>query len=204
MLRKRYKAASFDQALLRARRRRRLPQARSARAGAQPGDLRHRRRVGARHRAVRPRSRSPGSRRRSAARSPRGCGSRCCSPTSPRPSPKGAGAPRPTRCARRAPTPPPSGSPIRRTASGMQTVSALDLRPGDTRAGRGRRADPRRRRHHRRRRLGQRGGHHRRVGARHPRGRRRPLGRHRRHHRALRLDRGAHHVRRPAPRSSTA
>ena len=34
---------------------------------------------------------------------PRGCGSRCCSPTSPKRSPRGAARPRPTRCARPVP-----------------------------------------------------------------------------------------------------
>ena len=71
------------------------------------------------------------------------------------------------------------------------------------RAGRGGRHHPGRRRDHRRHRVGQRIGHHRRVGARHPRIRRRPLGRHRRHGGALRLDQGAHHRRRRARPSST-
>ncbi len=47
-------------------------------------------------------------------------------------------------------------------------------------------------------------GHHRRVRARDPRGRRRPLGRHRRHARALGPDQGAHHGRRRDRASSTA
>ena len=64
---------------------------------------------------------------------------------------------------------------------------------GRRRAGRGRRHDPVRRRGDRGRRLGQRGGDHRRIGAGHPRERRRPLGRHRRHRGHLRLDQGAHH-----------
>ena len=70
-------------------------------------------------------------------------------------------------------------------------VEAGDMIPGDGEVDR-------------RRRLGERGGHHGRVRARDPRGRRRPLGGDRRHHRALRLDRGEDHVRRRAPPSSTA
>ena len=70
-------------------------------------------------------------------------------------------------------------------------VEAGDLIPGDGEVDRGRR-------------LGRRGGDHRRVGAGHPRERRRPLGRHRRHAGALRLDQGAHHRRARARPSSTA
>ena len=67
------------------------------------------------------------------------------------------------------------------------------IRPagGRPRDGVGRRARPRRRRHRRGHRLGGRVGHHRRVGARDPRVRRRPLGGHRRHEGALGLDPGA-------------
>ena len=61
------------------------------------------------------------------------------------------------------------------------------------RAGRGRRHHPLRRRGGRRRGLGQRGGDHRRIGAGHPRIRRRPLRRDRRHAGAVRLDPRAHH-----------
>ena len=62
----------------------------------------------------------------------------------------------------------------------------------------GGRDDPVGRRDHRGHRVGRRVGHHRRVGAGHPRSRRRPLGGHRRHPCALRPDRRAHH--RPAGR----
>ena len=60
-------------------------------------------------------------------------------------------------------------------------------------SGRSRRPDPLGRRGDRGRRLSQRGGHHRRVGAGHSRGRRRPVCRHRRHAGGLRLAQGAHH-----------
>ena len=61
-------------------------------------------------------------------------------------------------------------------------------------AGDGRRDHPGRRRDHRGCRERRRVGHHRGVGARDPRVRRRPLGGHRRHARAVGLDRGAHHL----------
>ena len=81
-------------------------------------------------------------------------------------------------------------------AAGQESpVPAPDLRAGRRRRLRGGRHDPRRRRHRRGHRLRRRVGHHRRVGARHPRGRRRPLRRHRRHARALRPHRRAHHRR---------
>ena len=100
----------FDRGHHQARRDRRVQQARSAPAGAQSGDLRHRSRLGRRDASFRPRSR----RRRTAprcspARSPPGCGSPCCSPISPKRWRKGAARRRPTRCARRAPTRRPSG-----------------------------------------------------------------------------------------------
>ncbi len=63
------------------------------------------------------------------------------------------------------------------------------------RARRGRRDHPRRRRDHRGRRLGQRIGDHRRIRAGHPRSGRRPLGRDRRNDGALRLHQGADHRR---------
>ena len=71
----------------------------------------------------------------------------------------------------------------------FETVSATELRTGDLVLCRAGRPHPRRRRGHRGRRLGGRVGHHRRVGARDPRVRRRPLGRHRRHQGAVRLAR---------------
>ena len=74
---------------------------------------------------------------------------------------------------------------------------------GRRRAGQGRRVHPVRRRDRRGRRVGGRIGDHRRVGAGHPRGRRRSLGGHRRHARAVGLDQGQGHGRsRPdVPRS---
>ena len=75
---------------------------------------------------------------------------------------------------------------------------------GRRRGRRGRAADPGRRRDHRGHRLGRRVGHHRRVGAGHPRERRRSLGGHRRHQGALRPHRRPHQRRTRASRSSTA
>ena len=63
--------------------------------------------------------------------------------------------------------------------------AGLRAGPRRRRRGRGGRADPRRRHRDRGHRLRRRVGHHRRVGARHPRVRRRPQRRHRRHARAL-------------------
>ena len=63
---------------------------------------------------------------------------------------------------------------------------------------------PGRRRNHRGRRVGRRVGDHGRIGAGHPRIRRRPLGGHRRHARAVGLDQGPRHRRSRATRSSTA
>ena len=71
-------------------------------------------------------------------------------------------------------------------------------------AGGGRRSHPRRRRDHRGRGHGQRIGHHRRVGAGHPRERRRPLGRHRWHDGPVGLDQDPHHRDARARASSTA
>ena len=68
----------------------------------------------------------------------------------------------------------------------------------------GRRDHPRRRRGDRGHRLGRRVGHHRRVGAGDPRERRRPQRRDRRHQGALRPDQGARSPRTPARASSTA
>ena len=66
--------------------------------------------------------------------------------------------------------------------------------PRRRRRRRGGRGHPRRRHRHRGHRLGRRVGDHRRVGARHPRGRRRPLGGHRRHARAVGPDRRRDHA----------
>ena len=94
-------------------------------------------------------------------------------------------------------------APAGRTAA-RGTGAGVAAAQGRPRRRRGRRAHPRRRRGHRRHRLGRRVGDHRRVGAGHPRERRRPLGGHRRHQGALRPDRRAHHRRSRASRSSTA
>ena len=124
--------------------------------------------------------------------SPPGCGSPCCSPTSPRRSPRAGARPRPTRCARPGPRP----SPSVRLADG--SVIEKVRRPRSSR-----------RRPVRRRRPGElipgdgeivegiatrrRVGHHRRVGTGDPGVRRRPVGRHRRHPGPVRPDRRAHH-----------
>ena len=81
--------------------------------------------------------------------------------------------------------------------AGRHRGDRAGLRPagGRPRDGLGRRADPRRRRDRRGHRLGRRVGDHRRVRARDPRVRRRPLGGHRRHEGALGLDQGADHGR---------
>ena len=86
----------------------------------------------------------------------------------------------------------------------IEEVPAPELQRGDVVvvvAGRG---DPRRRRRDRGHRLGRRVGHHRRVGAGHPRVGRRPLGGHRRHPAALRPARRRASPRSRASRSSTA
>ena len=76
----------------------------------------------------------------------------------------------------------------------VRQVAASELRKGDVVVVVGRRDHPRRRRRHRGHRLRRRVGDHRRVGAGHPRERRRPQRRHRRHARALRPDQGADHL----------
>ena len=85
----------------------------------------------------------------------------------------------------------------------IETGAGREPAQGRRRHGQRRRVHPGRRRDHRRRRVGRRVGDHRRVGAGHPRVRRRPLGGHRRHARDLGLDQGARHLRsRPhVPRS---
>ncbi len=127
----------------------------------------------------------------SRSRSSSGCGSPCCSPTSRRRSPRGAARRRPIRC----------GAQRTETQAKLLTGARQELPTGSEhqpqgrrhRPGRGRRYHSLRRRGDRRHRLGQRGGDHRRIGAGHPRGGRRPLGRHRRHAGAVRLDLRAHH-----------
>src|SRR5438105_13089623 len=87
--------------------------------------------------------------------------------------------------------------------SNEDIIPATRLRKGDIVEGRCRPAHPRRRRGDRGHRFGGRIGHHRRVGARHPRERWRPQRRDRRHESALRPPGGAHHQqpRRVVPRS---
>ena len=125
-------------------------------------------------------------------RSSSGSGSPCCSPISPRRSPRAAARRRPTRSGGRAPRRRRSCSPAP-TRTSYKTRARHQPQGRRRRAGRGRRHHPLRRRGDRGHRLGQRGGDHRRIGAGHPRVRRRPLGGHRRHAGALRLDQGADH-----------
>ena len=99
-------------------------------------------------------------------RSPSGSGSPCSSPTSPRPWPKAAARPRPRPCARPARRPSPTACS---TATGLKSCDADSLRKGDVVVVRARRNHSRRRRNHRRRGHGGRIGHHRRIGAGHPR-----------------------------------
>ncbi len=83
-------------------------EAQPAHDDAQPGDVHRRGRLGADDDPVHPRLRRQRLQaepvRRSRCR--RGCGSPCCSPTSPRRWQRAAARPRPTRCARPAPTRP--------------------------------------------------------------------------------------------------
>ena len=78
-------------------------------------------------------------------------------------------------------------------STAFELVDAAALKAGRSGAGRNRRSDPERWRGHRGCRLGRRVGDHRRVGAGHPRERRRPLGRDRRHPGHLGLAQGADH-----------
>ena len=80
-----------------ARHRRFLPQARPAPSAPQPGHVRGRGRKRPHHRALDPgpRRQGRGPVRASSSRCPPGCGSRCSSPTSPRPWPRGGARPRP-------------------------------------------------------------------------------------------------------------
>ena len=122
-----------------------------------------------------------------------GCGSPCCSPTSPKRWPKAAARRRRPRCAACARTPGPRSWPSRFHGGKWLPRAGARAAQGRRRAGRGRRRDPARRRGHRRRGLGRRERHHRRIGARGARIGRRLLGRHRRHARAVGLAGGAHH-----------
>ena len=133
----------FDPAIMKRAVGRLVPQARPAPDGPQPGDVRRRGRQRAHDVAVLPeaavgevvRQRVRRARRR------RGCGSRCCSPTSPRRSPRAGARRRPTRCARparrRSPT---SASPTARSPRSRRAsctvgdecvVAAGELIPGD-------------------------------------------------------------------------
>ena len=67
--------------------------------GEEPGDVRHRSCRCADHCHLHPRHGYNGASSRLPSRSPPGCGSRCCSPISPRPSPKGAARRKPRLCA---------------------------------------------------------------------------------------------------------
>ena len=186
------------------RARRQRPQARPARPGPQPGDVRRAGRQRADDDPVLPRPRRldrEGERLRRARRRC-SCGSPCCSPTSPRRWPRAAARRRPRRCARPGPrrmARPPAARRRRsrrsRAASSQVgdvcVVTAGEVIPSDGDVVEGIAT---------RRRVGD----HRRVGAGHPRVRRRPLGGHRRHPRAVRRDRRAHHGPSRARRSSTA
>ena len=72
-------------------------------------------------------------------------------------------------------------------------MPSTELKVGEHRSGRSRRHHPVRRRGDRGHGVGQRSRHHRRIGAGHPRIRRRPLGRDRRHASAFGLDPRSHH-----------
>ena len=164
--------------------------------GAQPGDVRRRGGRGA-HAPSLAIADPIGLR---LARSRCGCGSPWCSPTWPRPWPRAGARPRPTRCASRARRP--SASLVGRRRAPRSRRRA-ELTVGDRGRRRGRRRDPRRRRRHRGHRQRRRVGHHRRVRARHPGVRRRPVGGHRRHAGALGPDRRPDHREARARPSST-
>ena len=115
-------------------------------------------------------------------------------------SPKAGARPRPRRCARPARRPSPTSASTTARSSSVPSTATEGRRPGRGQPGPG---DPRRRGRRRGHRLGRRVGHHRRIGAGHPRVRRRPLGRHRRHPGALRRDRRADHVQAGRDASST-
>ena len=85
-----------------------------------------------------------------------GSGSRCCSPTSPRRSPRAAARRRRTRCAPRGRTSAPRSSLEPRHGASRTLVQGDAARKGRRRAGRSRRHHPARRRGHRGRRLGER------------------------------------------------
>ena len=173
---------------------RKLPEARPALDDPQPGHVRGRGRrpdhddrlgdPGVRRRAARRRRRARlvhGRRSRS------GSGSRCCSATSPRRSPRAAARPR--QQALRA-----MRTETIATLRDGGAVPAAELRRGDVVVVEAGRADPRRRHRDRGHRLGRRVGGHRRVGAGDPRGRRRPLGGHGRDQGAVGPDRGRDHA----------
>ena len=170
-----------------------VPEAESAAAAPQPGDVHRVRRQHPHDWPGHLRAGESGARnrRRSSSAFPPGCGSRCCSRILPRRWPRGAARRRPIRCGRRAATCRPRSSTPHTTAPNRQLVSACDAAKGRRRAGRSGRHDSQRRRSGRRRRLGRRKRDHRRKCPGDPRKRRRPQQRHRRHARAVRLARRA-------------
>ena len=119
---------------------------------------------------------------RSTSRSRSGCGSPCCSPTSPKRWPRAGARRRPSSCA----APRPTRSPGGWSAGARSASRPTQLRRGDRVVAEAGDLIADRRRDRRGRGDGRRIGDHRRVGPRHPRGRRRPLFGHRRHPRALR------------------
>ncbi len=152
----------LDPAIVRPAMRRLLSQAPSAAAAEKPG---HVRRLGRRDRsspscwcATSPWARTPSSTFRSRS----GSGSRCSSPTSPRPWRRDAARRRPRRSGGAAPRPWLAAC----TKKGEETVPAHGLRKGDRVVVEAGERDSRRRHGRRRHRLGRRVGDHRRVGAR--------------------------------------
>ena len=96
----------------------------------EPGDVRGRGRRRAHHRYLHPRL---GERRRASSASPSrssfGCGSRCCSPISPKPWPRAAARRKRRACVRPARRPRPSSSSMRRRGSIVPTPAG-ELGPG--------------------------------------------------------------------------
>ena len=128
----------FEPAIVRRAVGRRLLEARPPDRGPQPGHVRGVRRRGVDHGAVLPgpESAPPRPPACSGAWWPCGCGSRCCSPTSPRRWPKGGARPRLTRCARPARRPSPMSSrptarPSTRPSSALSVGDEVVCNPGD-------------------------------------------------------------------------
>ena len=120
-----------------ARDRRQLREARPAPAGQEPGDVHRRGRQRPHDVPVLPRPRPGRARRRtgSPGSSPSSCGSRCCSPTSPRRWPRAGARRRPRRCARPAPrrsrtSARPTARSSRRPSSKLQVGDLCVVRPG--------------------------------------------------------------------------